>query len=476
MITWASDILARPAHRRLFTATAVLVLAALLLWPALINGGLPLLFPDSLDYLTNGRDLLLGVTRPPGYAYAILPLWRAAGGLPMGLWVIVVAQALLLAWLIHLTFSLTLGRPRDGTAAGWTLTAAPLLAGASTLPFLATWIMADALTAPTLLSASLLSLAWDVLRRGERVGLSLLLLAGAASHQTHVAIALAAGLLGLLLHLLTRAPGPARLRGALLVLLLSLSAVGTVVALNRVVHGQADTAQASPAFLLARLVGDDLVAPHAAAFCAERPAMPFCRRPGWLGPGRSLDALLWQGDSPIWLDYGGIERVRNDASWIAWRVLPLEWRPALSRGLGRAARLLTTPADPDLDLRPMAEPMLREVASQTPELLAPILASAQLSGAIVRNPVVHLAPPIALGAAGLLVPVSLLLRRGSFVGGLGALVLAGMVTNALVVGLTAEAYGRYAARLSWLPLLVLLAAAANWLHRRRHAKSLSDPH
>lgn len=459
----------------------VVVMGTLLLWPAVMNGPLPLVFPDSLDYLTNGRDLRLGVTRPPGYAYAILPLWRAFG-LPSGLWAVVAGQAALSAWLVWLTFDLVLGRPGRGVAAGWCLgLAAPLLAGASSLPFLASWIMADALTAPTLLGVALLCAFWATLRQAERLGLVGLVLIGSAAHQTHAAVALAAAGTAAAVRLVMACPFSGRVqgktgpwRGIAAGLLCPIVAVVAVIGLNRVVHGHADTAQASPAFLLARLVGDDLVVPHADALCGGAATTtaglsadaPLCRRREWLGPGIGVDQLLWQGNSPLWVDYHGFEAMRDDARRLAWGTLRHEWRAALGNGLVRAARLAVRMRLPELDLRPMMEPLLSGLAHQLPEMVAPAARSAQLSGRLTQLPSARLAPWAMLAAGAVLVvlvPFLLLapsLRRSSSVGLLGLMVLAGLAANALVVGLTAEAYDRYQARLGWLPLLVLLTATA----------------
>lgn len=447
---------------------AILLLAVALLWPALANGPVPLLFPDSIDYLTNGRDGYLGVTRPPGYAYAILPLWRPLG-LPSGLWAVVAAQALLHAWLIWLTFAVALGR-RASIAAWSMLLAAPLLCLASSLPFLASWVMADALSAPTLLAAALLAVGWTRLRPSEKAGLLLLTLVGAAAHQTHAVMVATAVLAVLGLSTLRArswvAQSRVARRGALAALAAAVLAVTGLLALNRGVHGHADTAQAGPTFLLARLVGDGLVAPHAAALCAGREAVPICRRADWLAD-RKVDELLWEPASPLWVDYHGFEAMRPDAQALVWGTVRLEWRTVLRNGLGRAARLLVSMRLPELDLRPMAEPLMSGLAHQLPELLVPVGASLQLSGALAAGVVPRIAPWAMLASLGALVGIMhLLLRRGQATGVLGMAVLAGMAANALVVGLTAEAYDRYQARLGWLPMLVLLAVVLRATRRR----------
>ena len=455
---------------------SVLAGALLLLWPAWVNGPFPLLFPDSIDYLTNGRDLLLGITRPPAYAWAILPLWRLGGGLPSGLWAVVGAQAALSAWLIRLTLDLVLARPAPAVVTRWMLgLAGPLCALASSLPFLACWILADALTAPTLLAIALLASCWPALRQAERGGLVLLALVGCAAHQTHAAMALAAVAVALILRGLGWMGGRLAWPGIAAAIGAPVLAIVGVLGLNLLVHGNADTAQASPAFLLARLIGDDLVAPHADQLCAERPAMKLCLRRDWLGPDRSVDAFLWQSDSPVWLAYRGVEHVRDDARWLAWNTLRLEWRAALVKGLARAARLLVAYQLPDLDMRPMAEPLMSQLANQLPELVPPEAASAQLSGDLARSWPARIAPWTML-AASLLLPCAIvpLLQRRETLGVLGLLVLTGLVTNALVVGLTAEPYDRYQARLGWLPVL-LLAALLAWRFSPAQAAAARSP-
>jgi hypothetical protein len=419
----------------------VALLAAALLWPAAING-LPLVFPDTLDYLTNARDFRLGITRPPGYAWTLLPPWHLGG-----IWAVAVAQAILTSWL------LLLGLRVSGVQLGQRQLAAvlALVVVATPAPMLVSWIMADALSAPTLLAGAVLAAAWRSVTARQRAVLVALILVGAAAHQTHVPMLLAAAAaVGLT---------TGRLRGSLVVVATAVTGAVAVMAANLIVFGAADTAQASPVFLLARLAADGLVAPYLPALCAEHPAMLFCTHQDWLA-GRPVDDLLWQSGSPIWAGYHGLEHARADAQTILAAVVPAEWPTILANGLRRALALPGALRFPEADLRPMAEPMLREIKRQMPELLALVSASAQLSGGLaVLGPV--RAMPIVTGAALLVLPLALIVPGP--IRGMAAAVLAGIAANALVVGMSAEPYDRYNARLAWLAVPLAAAGAAQLL-------------
>lgn len=410
--------------------------AALLLWPALVNG-LPLVFPDTLDYVTNARDWRLGITRPPGYAWAILPLWHAGG-----LWAVVVAQALLSAWIVLLTLRVVGAGPIASAAA------IGLVVVATAAPLQASWVMADALSAPTLAAAALLVAGWTGLTPWRRAILLAVVTIGAASHQAHVAMILAAAFGAALAVGCWRGAGAAASA--------ALAALAVVVGANWLVFGHADTAAASPVFLLARLAADGLVLPHLPAACAERPEMMLCARAAWLD-GRHLDAFLWRPDSPVWSDYHGLEHMRADARAILAHVVPAEWPSILANGLQRALALPAALRFPEADLRPMAEPMMSGLAHQMPELLRAVGASMQLSGALAALPPVR-AIPLATGAALILLPLALL--SPGPLRGLAAALICGIAGNALVVGLSAEPYDRYQSRIAWLAVPIAVVALA----------------
>ncbi|MGH7211361.1 MAG: hypothetical protein ACREF1_07870, partial [Acetobacteraceae bacterium] len=116
-----------PHHRASGAVVPILLAAALLAWPAILNG-YPLVFSDTGTYLSQALNHYLGWDRPVFYSFFLLPLH-------MGLttWPVVAAQALIAAWVLRIVCRTLLpARP------GWWLAAAALvLSVATSLPWLA---------------------------------------------------------------------------------------------------------------------------------------------------------------------------------------------------------------------------------------------------------------------------------------------------------------------------------------------------
>src|ERR1700710_1917420 len=83
---------------------AVPAAAALLLWPALWNG-YPIVFADTGTYLSQAIHRYAGWDRPVFYSLFMLPLHGT-----LTLWPVVVAQALLTAWVLWLVCRVLLGK------------------------------------------------------------------------------------------------------------------------------------------------------------------------------------------------------------------------------------------------------------------------------------------------------------------------------------------------------------------------------
>jgi hypothetical protein len=174
-----------PVHQILLV---VLVTGALLLWPALLLNNAPLIFSDTMDYLTMGVGPERPI-RPRGYGwFAGTPAWIFGS-----LWPVVVLQSLITATLIHATLRTTL--PELGMR--WHLCAGLGLGTLTTAPWAASYVMPDALTAPALLGLFLVLALQARQRFGTALAASVVSLA-TASHLTHLLTALGViGALGL---------------------------------------------------------------------------------------------------------------------------------------------------------------------------------------------------------------------------------------------------------------------------------------
>jgi hypothetical protein len=162
---------------------AVVALAVALMLPALWNG-YPVLYFDTVDYVSMGFTWKLPVYRTAGYGFLALAGWAAHT-----LWATLILQVVIAAYVLFESWRLLTPDLR-----GWRL--ALLLAFAFTLtslPWVASTIMPDIFTAPAVLLCLMLALRDDALTPARRwVFIVLLGLAGMA-HPTHVTMV--AGLL-----------------------------------------------------------------------------------------------------------------------------------------------------------------------------------------------------------------------------------------------------------------------------------------
>ena len=289
---------------------AILAGAALLGWPALLNG-YPILFSDTGAFLaqTDGPSMIWD--KPFVYGpFMALFHWR------LSLWGPMLAVLLGLSHLLWRTQRAVLGAvtPRRHLA---------LCAGLATLtsaPWFATFLMPD-IFAPALV-LSLYLLAFGRMSRGEAAWLTVLATLCAASHLSH--LPLAAGLVGMTL-LLGGRFAPVLRAGLPLALALAL-----LIALNWVGHGRLAVSPYGSVFALARLVADGPAARVIERDCPDA-GWHMC---GWAGrlPTDS-DAFLWEPDGPVWspradgVEPGGPISLAPEASEIVGRALrayPLE--------------------------------------------------------------------------------------------------------------------------------------------------------
>jgi hypothetical protein len=447
---------------------AILVSALTLLWPALWNGW-PLIFSDTTDYLwVWTRPEWFRPIRPPAYGWLIGPLHQAST-----LWPVIVAQALLTAWLIRLVLR------RADLASGWHLlgvtAALGLLSGA---PWFVSWVMADALTAPMVLAAAVL--AMGRLGRVETAGAWLALVGATAVHLTHLPT-LAAILVVLVgLRWLVR-DAPVTWGGLAVASVALVAAPAFNLVANWLSHGTPTLAFGSSIFLGARLVGDGLMQAYLSANCPN-PSWTLCADIAALP--RDSDDFLWNPDSVVWRDRNFF-RLEGELAALNPRVIAEHWRAFLRNGIARALeQIVTAEVGTDLSVRVNEDRALlarlvipRFTATIGPQAGAALDAARQTNEEIARALPARLAGPVSLLAAPA-VALWLALDRGAARSPAAVLALAtaaAALANAFVIGLGGAVHDRYAARLMWLFPLVLAMLVARTLSRRAPAPRAADP-
>jgi hypothetical protein len=251
---------ATPARRLVPVALATAVALA---WPALLLNGAPLVFSDTMDFLAMGLGPERFI-RARGYSwFAGPPAWTAGS-----LWPVVALQALLTAGLAHAVMRTALpwlGLPGH-------LAAGLALAGLTTAPWAASYVMPDALAAPGLL-ALLLVLALPAGRLGVPALAAGVVALAAASHLTHLLAALAV-LAALGLWRLAAGPGtPVRPGRLALAAAAALLGAGAAVGADAAQAGPAEDAGGGALSHAARLAGDGLLQRSLADACPD-PALP----------------------------------------------------------------------------------------------------------------------------------------------------------------------------------------------------------
>jgi len=156
----------------------VIALAAALMIPALWNG-YPLLYFDTIDYITLGFTWKLPIYRTAGYGFVALVGWVART-----VWVTLIVQCLVVAYVLYEARRLLVPELR-----GWRLVLVLAIAFTVTsLPWVASSIMPDVFTAPAVLLTLMLALHEAELTAARKWIFVLLLGIACMTHPTHTAM------------------------------------------------------------------------------------------------------------------------------------------------------------------------------------------------------------------------------------------------------------------------------------------------
>lgn len=446
--------------------------AALLLWPAFLNG-YPLLFSDTGAFLAQTLREWPPFDKPHVYGPALHLLHMR-----VTLWGPALAQGLLLSWLLRLTLRAV--RPQAGPGMHLLLCAG--LAAFTAAPWFAALLMPDILAPALVLALFLLGWAAEALSRAERIALTLVAALAAAAHLAHLPVAAAIAALALLAR---RSWRPA-LRCALP---LGLAAVALLTT-NLAVHGRFALSPYGAVFPLARLVADGPAARTIAARCPDA-GWHLCAWAGRL-PDDS-NAFLWDPEGPVWAPRrdgaqpGGPISLAPEARDILLETLRREPGAVLAGALANGAhQLLRARVGDTLVPDHLAVQVSGHLARDFPAAeRTRFAASLQARGVLPAAAAPFLAPhgaALLLGVAGTLLALIPALRarrdpggrdgRAEARPGLLLCVLVGLAANALTTGALSGPTDRYGARIAWLlPLAAVLAwmppaAAGDHLARR----------
>jgi hypothetical protein len=445
-----------PGHRWLRR----LLPAALLTCVIALYNHFPLTYPDAGNYVENALAIAHGHApwffyRPVVYGSLLVPF-----ATPQTIWLIPLAQGLLVAFVVDLTLRAAAVPLSDR---GF-VTIFAGLSVCTSLPWISGQIMPDVFTGLMILLSFVSGWGDERLSARERWTVGALLTAAIGCHLSNVPLYGMLVIATLAWRMLAdRGSGSSRrlLRLALRTTAPLVVATGLVIGSNYYFHRAAVLSRSSALFALAHMVGDSLAQPYLDRVCPTR-RYRLCAERGSLRA--NLDWFLWHPDG-TWKRHepevqGGDSTFLREAPAIVAGTLRQEWPAAIRASLRTTIVQLGTFGSDARDFafsRSVAKAMAR---------LGPGTLRAYMGSRQVRN-------SLPLEAASRLqfavVVISVLVLLGSFqalrghafapLRALIAAVFLGVALNALIIGCLAMVQPRYQSRVVWLvPLMGAIAA------------------
>ncbi len=438
-----------PFRHRVLWALVIAVCVLLLMAPALWNH-FPLLQWDTGGYLARWYEGYLVPSRAVTYGLIL------NAGAPLAFWPVIVVQSALTIWVVALMLRAH-GLGKRPVLLATTIAA---LAITSTLPWLTAILLTDIFCGLSVLALYLLLLRGERVRRGERIGLIVLIAVAVATHSA--TYLLLAGLLicAALLALVARARIPARRLGHG-VIALALGAA-MVFAADYAVAGRLAWTPGGFALSFGRMLQDDIVSKYLDAHCPD-PRLKLCAYKDVL----PRDADEWFWGSPLFDRLGRFAGLGGEMQTIALESLidypGLQFETAVED----TARQLVAVHTGEGVLNSIWH-TYRIVELYTPQLAPAMHAARQQQGDISVADVNRLQYPAALAAMALLPLLLLLAWRGRLpaeIGELAAVVALTLLGNAFICGVLSNPHDRYGARVAWLAIFVVLLALARIAER-----------
>jgi len=448
--------------------TALVAVGALLMtWPAFFNR-YPLLYPDSMTYVGDGRIVAQALLlhklsvyygmRSFIYSLGILPFhWNVT------LWPVVALHALLTAYVIWLVARSIL--PRQTVLCYLVLFL--LLSLLTSLSWFVCLIMPDILGPLLYLCIYLLVFARESLSRVERLAVMLIAWWAVTSHMTHLMLATGTCILLALLLIFLRKSMRPRWRGVGEVALIVMLAAGAQLALHAYLYGEPSLDTDRPPYLMARVIADGPGRRYLEEHCGEV-KFAICGRLQDL-PDNS-DDFIW-ADSGIWQSASDetAKRLRQEEIPFVLATLRAYPREQISKSAANFWEQLTTFGF-ELDANDW---ILKQFDSVVPGERSRYLQSRLAQNAIPFDffMLVHGWTVIAsLVVIGLFIP-RMWRRRPPRLLGLGGVIVFTVVANAFVTGVLSMVEDRYQSRVVWLVPLLAGVLVLDWLGRRKEKRA-----
>jgi len=458
----------QPGGHRALRAGEVLAGAIVLTWPGFYNR-YPLLYPDSMSYLEDGRLVARAL-----FLHKLSPYYGLRShfySLGIGVfhwnvtpWPVVALQALLVAYVIRLVLRSLL--PRSGAFSYFSLMA--LLGLLTSAGWYASLILPDILGPALYLCIYLLVFSRETLSSPEHAAVALIAWWAVVSHASHMMLAAGLCLLFSLLAVIWRGLMQGRWKGVGEVAAIVLLAAGAQVALNTYLYGEPSLNGERPPFLMARVIADGPGRWYLEQHCGQI-EFAVCdyvhRLPG------DADDFLW-GDKGIWQNASD-ETEKRFAREEVPLVLATLWtypRAQLSRSAANFLQQLRAFGLWDLDEN---DYVLGQFKDTLPGQLSRYLAGRQAHNSLPLEFFTSVQNWAVLASLLLTVVFTPLTWRCLFprAAGLGVVVASTVVANAFVTGALVTVEDRYECRVIWLLPLLGGVLVLTWIQQRQDARA-----
>lgn len=452
-------------------SAAVVVGAFVMTWPALYNR-YPLLYPDSMSYLEDGRLVARALFlhkfsadyggRSFIYCLGILPLhWNVTP------WPIVALNALLTAYVIWLAVRSIL--PQQTVTRYFALILP--LSMFTGLGWFVGWIMPDILGPVLYLSIYVLVFAPESLSRAERVILVLIAWWSVASHVTHLMLAASMCVLLVLTLLLRCQSARQRLRAVGGLAMIVLPAAGVHMALHWYLYGEPSLTGKRPPFLMARMIADGPGRWYLQQRCGDL-HLAVCANVHDLP--NNVGDFLW-GAHGIWLSSSADqrERLRGEEMAIVLGTLRAYPREELLISAEHFWEQLHTFRLSDYDPNPW---ILQKVDTELPGARARYVQSRQAQETLHEEFFTSVQDWTVIASLVVIAVWTVFVRQWSRrVIGLTAIIAFVVIANAAATGILSNVEDRYQARVIWLVPLLAGVLVLEWVDYRPRRDCRREP-